>query len=386
MSDTSPLVRQWMLLSALANRNGGVTVAELAREHSVAQKTIRRDLVTLRRAGFPLEESLGDYGRKQWRLGGDPSAPAMTFNWQEAVSLWLARRFLEPLAGTQFWSAANGAFAKIRATLGEQPSRYVDRMAAAFHLTAVRAGYSPAQAEALDRLTQAVEERRVALVGYQSDRATEPVSKEIHPYGLAFHNGATYLVAFATEHGEVRTYKLDRVDYVELTDLRFPQPAGFSLSDYFSGSLGVYGGKVRGTGGTANGNGAPQPVVIRVRFLPRVARYVQEKRWHASQKLEVQRDGSVIAEFRLTTTRELKALILSFGENAILLEPAALRKEMAKTLREALGNYRSPMRQSDGRALETKALDRLVPNPLRSGQSRGRKALKTKALRERKPR
>jgi predicted DNA-binding transcriptional regulator YafY len=68
VNDTSPLVRQWQLLAALSSRSAGGTVAQLATEFSVDQKTVRRDLLVLRQAGFPLAETLGDHGRKHWTL------------------------------------------------------------------------------------------------------------------------------------------------------------------------------------------------------------------------------------------------------------------------------------------------------------------------------
>ena len=62
-------------------------------------------------------------------------------------------------------------------------------------------------------------------------------------------------------------------------------------------------------------------MTVKVRFLPRVATYVAEAKWHGSQKLEKQKDGSVLAEFRLSNTEEIKRWILSFGQHAVVLEP-----------------------------------------------------------------
>ena len=57
-----------------------------------------------------------------------------------------------------------------------------------------------------------------------------------------------------------------------------------------------------------------------------MSRYVQESQWHASQKLTKQRDGSLLAEFHLDDTVEIKSWIMSFGRNAVVLEPEQLRK------------------------------------------------------------
>ena len=56
-SDNTPLVRQWQLLQWLSSEATGMD-----------QKTIRRDLVLLRRIGFDLEELVEEHGRKRWRI------------------------------------------------------------------------------------------------------------------------------------------------------------------------------------------------------------------------------------------------------------------------------------------------------------------------------
>jgi hypothetical protein len=56
MLDRSPLQRQWLLLRTLSARKRGCTVTELSRDLEVSDKTIRRDLLVLRRVGFPLAE------------------------------------------------------------------------------------------------------------------------------------------------------------------------------------------------------------------------------------------------------------------------------------------------------------------------------------------
>ena len=68
-STDSPLVRQWILLREISSRRLGLTIKEMARDYGVSQRTIRRDLMTLQRVGFPLEERESDHGRKHWRLG-----------------------------------------------------------------------------------------------------------------------------------------------------------------------------------------------------------------------------------------------------------------------------------------------------------------------------
>ena len=95
MPDIPPLIRQWTILRSLAARHHGVTVREMAQEMGVVQKTIRRDLDLFRSVGFPLEEVVGERGKKTWRMVHDFRQPPLSFTFEEAVALYLGRRFLE---------------------------------------------------------------------------------------------------------------------------------------------------------------------------------------------------------------------------------------------------------------------------------------------------
>jgi predicted DNA-binding transcriptional regulator YafY len=55
---------------------------------------------------------------------------------------------------------------------------------------------------------------------------------------------------------------------------------------------------------------------------------VTESKWHGSQQLTPQKDGSLLAEFDLDNTEEVKRWIQSFGKHAVVLEPEQLRTEI----------------------------------------------------------
>jgi predicted DNA-binding transcriptional regulator YafY len=82
-----------------------------------------------------------------------------------------------------------------------------------------------------------------------------------------------------------------------------------------------------------------EPTEVRVRFGPAAARYVQESRWHASQRVTPLRDGSVVAEFRVSGTEEIKSWILGFGAKAVVLAPESLRLEIGRELRDLATAY-----------------------------------------------
>jgi proteasome accessory factor B len=325
MSQHPPLVRQWILLRLLSSRRFGLTVREIHDELGVSEKTVRRDLETFVEAGFPLEEIPQDHGRKAWRLASDRNQPGLSFAYDEALALYLGRRFLEPLAGTPFWNAAQQAFRKIRAMLGEGAIKYAEDFGQFFHRTTVGASDYSKKADIIDALMVGIEDAKAVFLTYQSLQATEPVTYDVYPYGLVYHRGALYLVGYAPDHKEIRHWKVDRIADAGVTEFPFPRPKEFDLQEHLRGSFGVFqgGGEVR----------------VKVRFSPTVARYVCEGDWHATQKLTTQKDGSVIADFELSNTEEIKRWILSFGQHAEVLEPTELRAEVVEELRLLCSRY-----------------------------------------------
>lgn len=280
MADTAPLARQWRLLQTLSARRQATTVRDLAAEMNVVDKTIRRDLQFLAGLGFPIVETVGDYGRKSWRLDFPSGVPPLSFTLTEIAALHVGRELMLPLAGTDFGSGAHSAFRKIRSALGDAAVKYLAKLAAIFHATSFGASDYSNHTAIIDQLMIACEDSKVAFVTYQSQRATEPVTVEVYPYGIVHHKGALYLVAFAREHNEVRHYKVNRISAVDIQAQQIPiqRPADFDLKRHLTDSFGI----VRGTGVTRR---------VRIRFTREVARIVREKTWHPSQKLIGSRGG-----------------------------------------------------------------------------------------------
>lgn len=333
-SDFQPLERQWTILQTLSARRYGSTVRELADEHGVSLKTIRRDLILLQNLGFPVSPQTGSRGRNHWVADGDDGVPSLKFNISELLALYLGRTLLEPLAGTIIWNSARTAFLKIRATLTEPGLEYLDQLAKLLHRTSFRNSHYADKSQLIDDLMVAVEDRRITFLTYQSARSTEPLTYDVYPYGLVHHRGSLYVVAHSWQHGEVRTFKVDRITGVALESLKFSRPADFDLQHFLRNSLGVF-----------HEDGPTRRVVIR--FAAEVARYVEEHHWHASQRLTREGDGCLRLELELSSLEEVKSWVLSFGANAVVLEPEELRQDIESDLEKLLRSYgKTPLRSS----------------------------------------
>ncbi len=329
MSEQAALHRQWRILERLAGHGPGLSVDDLARDLEVTPRTIRRDLQTFKAVGLSIRENTARHGRKIYRLERWTAGDQRAFTFDEAFALYLGRQFLQPLTGTLIGMAAESAFAKIRDSLGQSALNYLRRMQHAVHDTPFGFADYTRHADILDALLIGIEDRRVIRLTYQSQRAARPSSYSIHPYRLTRYQGSLYLIGRKAAEPGIRTWRVDRIAVAEPDETRFMVPADLDLDAHFAGSFGIYDGD--------------QPCTVRIWIAAARARYVQEKHWHSSQRLDPLPDGSLTITFDLTSTVEVKSWLLGFGRDAELLEPAWLRSELSDEFHELASRYRRPI-------------------------------------------
>ena len=76
-----------------------------------------------------------------------------------------------------------------------------------------------------------------------------------------------------------------------------------------------------------------------IRFSPAVAKRAAETRWHPSQEIEEQPDGSLLWHATVGGMREIRIWIMGWGADAEVLEPAALREDIATEVTKAAAIY-----------------------------------------------
>jgi predicted DNA-binding transcriptional regulator YafY len=80
---------------------------------------------------------------------------------------------------------------------------------------------------------------------------------------------------------------------------------------------------------------------VAIRFAPRQARWIRERRWHPSARIQEEMGGGLVLRLAVGETSELRRWVLQFGAEAEVLSPASLRKAVADELRLAAAPYRT---------------------------------------------
>jgi predicted DNA-binding transcriptional regulator YafY len=179
-------------------------------------------------------------------------------------------------------------------------------------------------------LTQAWAERRVVSLDYEParyDAGAVPRTARVRPYLIepSLQTHALYLIGWDETREAIRTFKIERIRDVALTPRTFELPEGDGVEATLRRAWDIIADQ--------------PPTAIVLRFSSAVATRVQEATWHASQRVQREPDGSLTWRATVAGTIEIRLWILSWGDDVEVLEPPALRADVAATMARALGRY-----------------------------------------------
>jgi len=123
-------------------------------------------------------------------------------------------------------AAAESAAAKVRRVLPEVLAGRLDALLATADFTVPSRPVVTPDTELLLRLADAARQRSPVAVTYTSwdGRRSE---RTVQPYGIVAHSGRWYVTGADSASGEVRTFRLDRIQAAAVQPGTFEVPAGF---------------------------------------------------------------------------------------------------------------------------------------------------------------
>jgi proteasome accessory factor B len=321
------VIRQWRLLHALESSRHGATIDGLAAELEVTTRTIRRDLAALQEAGFALYDERDEQGRVRWRIDGQALHGLESgFTLPELCALYLSRNLLEAVSGTPFQRDLTNAFARLEKMLSPRMRQFLDRLPSVLAAKpGPRARGASSSPDVVARLLEATLHFRVTTMTYHSVSSKRVKEYLIHPYRLAFAQGAMYLLAYVPEYKSVRTFAIDRITSVTQEKQTFTPKQDIG-DDVFANSLGVNTGPAQR---------------VEIDFAADVAPYVRARVWHASQDVRDDGEGGTRLTMNVCHDWALRSWILSWGPFARVVSPAPLARTIRADLEAAGAHYKS---------------------------------------------
>lgn len=300
-----------------------VTAQELARRLEVSERTIYRDMEALSMAGVPVAAERGTGGG--WFLLDAYKTSLTGLNPAEVQALFLTRppRLLADLGLAKAFEAG---LIKLLAALPLRHHRDAEYIRQRIYIDATGWRHSSAEdISFLATLQEAIwQERKLHLTYQRGDTTT--VKRLIDPLGLVAKGSVWYLAA-AVE-GELRTYRVSRIQEARITDQPCLRPQAFDLASYWEQSSAQF-----------KANLPRYPVTIRVvpAILPRLRSVWRYAQIEAESPPDA--DGWLTLSVQFETEEEACEYILSLGAQIEILEPLSLRQKIVDLAKKIVAFY-----------------------------------------------
>ena len=299
-----------------------LTPKKYSEKFGVGERTLFRDLEELVQAGHP---TYWDETRKAYGLvkGKTKLLDKLYFTEEEARAILLCISSFDTPRSPLYGALLLGRNKLLEALEPHVKTSVQEKLKVCGLVQTER---YPVQDVLLNKLQSAASEGRQLKITYCSGEGKE-TKRLIDPWGVVFRQGGWYVVAYCHLAKEIRLFRSDRIQsYNVLKEPEEPivRDETFSLDSYFQNSWGLERGA---------------EVQVCLRFSPQVSSQIKHSNYHESQELAELADGSLEMKVTVSGLWEITRWILSFGPVVEVLEPAQLRQDIQKMVRQTQELY-----------------------------------------------
>lgn len=217
----------WMLRSGKK-----VTAKEISEKLEMNIRTVYRYIDTISTSGVPVISEPGHNGGYTL-LNNFIEAP-LFFDSEEQTSLFHAAVFAEE-AGYYGGEALNRAISKLRNYSNQEQETKINQ-----HVTILEVinRLSPHSMEPfLKELQQAVADGYSVTFLYCKGGEKQLNDRLVDPYKMIYWNTKWYVIGFCHLRNDLRSFRVDRMESLMLSENKFNRPENFSARDFFTKSL-----------------------------------------------------------------------------------------------------------------------------------------------------
>jgi len=222
-----PTSRVLTVLELIQSRPS-ITGPELAERLEMDVRTVRRYITHLQDVGIPVEANIGRYGGYRLRPGF--KLPPLIFTEEEATAIMLGLLASTWLEIGQSAVAIEGALAKVSRVL---PLRARERLEAVTSHLVLFPHNQQARPDAslLIDLSGAIHASQRIEIDYRSLH-NEVTHRKVEPYGITGWKGHWYLGGYCCLRQDYRSFRLDRIQQVQILSETFEKAENFDFEAY----------------------------------------------------------------------------------------------------------------------------------------------------------
>lgn len=201
----------------------------------------------------------------------------------------------------------------------EQASEIVRRIKVVLPLTLDRGG------NYFQEIGQALLARKRLQIRYQGSSPDSVSEREVSPLRLVNYLGRWYIDAWDHASDHLKTFRLAKILAAQILPRNARIVPMRNVTQELDSGYGIFSGA--------------KTVTARIAVDPYMTSFVKEEVWHPDQKVELQKDGSLLLEIPYSKPDELLGRILSLGHHAQILQPLELRELAQKELQKTIEQY-----------------------------------------------
>jgi predicted DNA-binding transcriptional regulator YafY len=318
--------RIFALHRILTNRRTPVSRLDLQRQLECSRATVGRLIESMRdKLGAPVVYDRECNGYRYDR-GADASweLPGLWFNASELHALMVSARLLANVQPGILDSALEPLRERIDQLLRHRRAGHPDVE------RRVRILQIAARSTDLDNfrmISTALLQRRTLHILYHGRARDKNTERDVSPQRLVYYRDNWYLDAWCHWRKGLRSFALDRLHPVRIEDSAARDVPDEQLDAHYTAAYGIFAG--------------PADKTAVLRFSGAAAKWVADEHWHPRQDGKTLKSGQYELRIPYGNPTELIMDILKHGEHVEVLAPAALRREVARRLRAAAGQYRN---------------------------------------------
>lgn len=290
------------------------TAEELSGHFGLSIRTIYRDLAALVEAGVPVVAQAG----VGYSLARGYHLPPVSFTPDEASALVTGGLLVERLADASVERPMRSALMKVRAVLPRSIQAQMMRLEQSMATTATPE--KPTKTADLTLLQHALAQRRVLCFNYAGWDEEAVTEREVEPLGLIHYLERWHLIAWCRLRKAIRDFRTDRMSRVGLLKEVFEPRVEFSIHDHIQSM--------------------PRPELrAEVLFTRTTVDRARREWWLGIVHERPMAQGTVMTLASVDWER-LVGWLLSFGQEAEVLSPASLRKQLVEAAMSLAAHHR----------------------------------------------
>lgn len=292
-----------------------------AEKFDIHKRNIYRDIEDLESVGFAITF---DEERKTYRFKDpDFSLRDLSLSENELMALLFGRQLGHRL-GKPLENAFNSLLKKAHTETGAETGLRADRLGnekQKFWVAIDQVNDFEKIEGYYNTISEAIDDKLKLEITYHGMKSQRISQRQVAPYGLFYGAGVWYMVGRRYLENDIRTFALDCIEGIKkLTGRHFLIPPDFDIESYLQ-----KGWRIMRYG---------KPVEVILKFSKDVARWIKRKKWHPTQSIEEQKDGSLILKAKLNGPEEIKRWSYSWAPHGEILSPPELRKEAAEEIKK----------------------------------------------------